>query len=84
MDETLAEPKTEEPSDRTDGVKMHRHEEQVVNDTTKCPHDFILKGVRQAECRSCGLGVFINSHEDYERITKRQYSPTEAAWVETN
>jgi hypothetical protein len=68
MDEAPAEKPAEEPLSE---VKMHRHEEQMVNDTTQCPHDFILKGVRQAECRSCGLGVFINGPKDYERITKR-------------
>lgn len=44
------------------------------NDTTQCEHRFILKGIREAQCLDCSLGVFIEGIQDYERITRR-YTP---------
>ena len=45
-------------------------EEKVINDTSACHHDFILRGVREAQCKKCGLGVFINGIEDYDRLKR--------------
>lgn len=52
-------------------IPVKKHEVVVVNDTTKCQHDFILKGIREAQCQKCGLGVYINGVENFERLRSK-------------
>lgn len=48
-------------------IRYERVELKPVNDPS-CFHNFILKGIRAAECSKCGIGVIINGIKDYERL----------------
>lgn len=66
------EEKKEKKEEKASDIQYKRLTMETVNDTSKCNHDFIMRGVRLAECRGCGLGVFINGIKDYERLTSRR------------
>ena len=66
------EEEKEEKKELKSDIQWKRHTLETVNDTSSCDHDFIMRGVRLAECRICGLGVFINGIKDYERLTSRR------------
>jgi len=53
-------------------IPLKRNEVVTVNDTSLCRHEFILKGIREAQCKVCGLGVYINGPEDFERLTRHK------------
>lgn len=43
----------------------------VVIDGVACKHKFIMKGFKNCECLQCGVGVFVNSIDEFKSITKK-------------
>lgn len=49
-------------------VEWDKTEPREVSNSSLCAHRFILKGMRVAECRKCGLGLFLDSVEDFKKL----------------
>lgn len=50
--------------------RRHKVEYLTLSEPVHCKHDFVLKGVRNMECRACGFGLLISGPEEFEKIKK--------------